>query len=99
MTTSLFADDRALVEKGKRVFYTNCISCHNRNPNLKGSIGPELIDAPLEIMQIKVITGRYPDVFPANFIAKRKTKAMKAFPMLKNDVPAIFAFIQSVKNK
>ncbi|MGE3610419.1 MAG: cytochrome c [Bacteriovoracaceae bacterium] len=87
------------LEKGKRLFLSNCTSCHNKDPNFKGSIGPELVDAPLDVMTAKVTTGRYPEKLPAGFIPKRKTKLMRPFPHLKNDVPSIHAWIQSVKKK
>jgi mono/diheme cytochrome c family protein len=98
LTSPLFADG-ALIQKGQRIYLTQCTSCHNRDPNKKGGVGPELIDTPLEVMQAKVVTGRYPEKLPAGFTPKRTTKAMKAFPALKNDVSAIYAYIISIKNK
>lgn len=85
------------VDKGRRIYMSTCIQCHNRDPNLKGSLGPELVGAPLEIMTHKVVTGRYPEVLPPGFVPKRKTKAMRAFPNLKNDIASIHAWIQSQK--
>lgn len=87
------------LDKGKRIWLTTCIQCHNRDPNIKGSIGPEVVDAPLEIMTAKVMTGKYPDVLPAGFVPKRKTKAMRPLPQFKNDIPSIHAYVQSVKKK
>jgi mono/diheme cytochrome c family protein len=87
------------IDKGKRIWLTTCIQCHNRDPNIKGSIGPETVDAPLEIMTAKVMTGKYPDVLPAGFVPKRKTKAMRPLPQFKNDIPSIHAYVQSVKKK
>lgn len=91
---SVFAND---VEKGKRLYLSNCIQCHNRSPDLRGSIGPELIDAPLEVMRAKVMTGKYPQTLPAGFVPKRKTTAMRPIPKLKEDIPAIWAYVQSFK--
>jgi mono/diheme cytochrome c family protein len=85
------------IEKGHKIFLTQCIACHNKDPNIKGAIGPELTDAPLDLMKIKVVTGRYPEVLPEGFVPKRKTKLMKKFPQLEADVPSIHAWIQSVK--
>ena len=96
---TLLAQDQAFLDKGKRLYMANCIQCHNRDPNLKGSLGPELIDAPLEVMTSKVMTGLYPAVLPAGFVPKRKSKAMKKIPKLQNDIPAIHAWVQSVKKK
>ncbi len=85
------------VEKGHEIYLSQCIACHNKDPNIKGAIGPELVDAPVDLMKIKVVTGRYPEVLPEGFVPKRKTKLMKKFPQLESDVPSIHAWIQSVK--
>jgi len=94
----LFAQTPEL-DKGRRLYYSNCISCHNKDPNLKGSLGPELVDTPLEVMTHKVMTGRYPDVLPKGYIPKRQTRSMRAIPKLQKDIPAIYAWIQSVSKK
>jgi len=88
-----------LIEQGKRLYISNCISCHNKDPNLKGALGPEIVDAPLEVMTSKVMTGLYPERLPEGYTPKRKTKIMKAIPKLKEDIPAIYAWVQSMKQK
>jgi mono/diheme cytochrome c family protein len=88
-----------LIEQGKRLYISNCISCHNKDPNLKGPLGPELVDAPLEIMVSKVMTGLYPEKLPKGYTPKRSSKIMKAIPKLKDDIPAIYAWVQSMKIK
>lgn len=98
-TQSVISADQATIDKGKRLYLSNCIQCHNKDPNLKGSIGPEMVDAPLSVMTAKVMTGAYPAVLPAGFVPKRKSKAMKKITKLQKDIPAIFAFVQSVKKK
>lgn len=87
------------LEKGRRAYFSVCIQCHNKDPNVKGSMGPELIDAPFELMKHKVKTGRYPDKLPPGFVPKRKTKLMRPLPNLEKDVPVIYAWIQSVSKK
>ncbi len=87
------------IEKGKEIYLATCIKCHNKDPNIKGAIGPELTDAPLEIMQAKVATGRYPDVLPEGFVPKRKTKQMIKQPQVIPDVPSVHAYVQSLKKK
>jgi hypothetical protein len=79
------------IDKGRR------LQCHNRDPGLKGSIGPEMTDAPLEVMTSKIMTGKYPEVLPAGFVPKRKTRAMRPIPKLKQDIPAIWKYVQSTK--
>ena len=98
-STSLLSADQATLDKGKRLYLSNCIQCHNKDPNLKGSLGPEMVDAPLSVMTSKVMTGAYPAVLPAGFVPKRKSKAMKKIPKLKNDIPAIYEWVQSMKKK
>lgn len=99
ISTAVLSADQATIDKGKRLYLSNCIQCHNRDPNSKGPIGPEMVDAPLSVMTAKVMTGAYPAVLPAGFVPKRKSKAMKKIPKLEKDIPAIFAFVQSVKKK
>lgn len=94
-----YSADQATLDRGKRVYMSNCIQCHNRDPNFKGSIGPEMVDAPLEVMTSKVMTGKYPNPLPAGFVPKRKTSAMRPLPRLQKDIPAIHAWVQSVKKK
>lgn len=87
------------LERGKKIWTTTCNQCHNKDPNLKGAVGPETVDAPLEVMTAKVMTGKYPDVLPPGFVPKRTTKAMKPFPKLEKYIPSIWAYVQSVKKK
>lgn len=84
---------------GKKAYMAVCIQCHNRDPNKKGNLGPELVDSPLEIMQHKVAHGVYPAVLPKGFVPKRKTKVMRKLPNAVKDVVHIYAWIQSVKAK
>jgi hypothetical protein len=85
--------------RGKTIYLSACIKCHNKDPNVKGSIGPELVDAPLEIMAYKVANGKYPKDLPAGFVPKRKTNQMMKQPQYSKDVPSIHAYIQSLKKK
>ncbi|HXH31239.1 MAG TPA: hypothetical protein VNJ01_10540 [Bacteriovoracaceae bacterium] len=85
------------IETGKKIYISTCIKCHNKDPNIKGPIGPELVDSPIGIMQHKVTTGRYPDPLPEGFVPKRKTKLMTKFTEHVKDVPSIHAYVQSLK--
>jgi mono/diheme cytochrome c family protein len=93
------AATKAQLEQGKLAYMKACIQCHNRDPNVKGSLGPEMVDAPLEVMQSKVATGLYPNPLPKGFVPKRKTKAMRKLPNSLKDVPNIWLWVQSVKKK
>jgi mono/diheme cytochrome c family protein len=87
------------IGRGRRIYLSTCIQCHNKDPNLKGPIGPEIVDAPLEVMHAKVMTGKYPEKLPAGFLPKRKTRAMRPLPQFQKDIPSIHAYVQSVKKK
>lgn len=91
--------DQATLDRGKSLYMKNCLQCHNRDPNKKGPIGPEIVDAPLEVMTSKIMTSNYPDPLPPGFVPKRKSHAMRAIPKLKDDIPAIHAWVQSVKEQ
>lgn len=97
--TSVHSVVKPNVEQGRKAYMAVCIQCHNRDPNKKGNLGPELVDSPLSIMQYKVANGIYPATLPAGFVPKRKTKAMRKLPNSVKDVPNIHAWIQSVKLK
>lgn len=85
--------------RGAKVYKANCVRCHNADPNLKGNLGPEQIDAPFEVVVSKIMTGKYPNPLPKGFTPKRKTKAMTPLKNLQKDIPYIYAWIQSVKKK
>jgi mono/diheme cytochrome c family protein len=89
--------DAAGLARGKKVYMAVCIQCHNKDPNIKGPIGPEMVDAPIEVMTSKVMTSNYPNPLPSGFVPKRKSHAMRAFPKLQADIPYIHAWVQSVK--
>ncbi len=98
-SNGLKAGEKADLARGKRAYTAVCIQCHNRDPNVKGALGPEMIDAPYEVMLHKVTTGAYPNPLPKGFVPKRKTKAMRKLPNAVKDVPHIWAWVQSVKKK
>ena len=85
------------LDKGRRLYLSNCISCHNKDPNLPGSIGPAIVDAPLEVMRHKILTGVYPNPLPKGFVPKRSSKIMRKIPKLEKDIPDIYAWVQSVR--
>ena len=91
------ATSPALTAQGKVLYEANCISCHNKDPRKDGSIGPSQLNAPWEVVKHKIKTGRYPEALPPGFVPARKTKAMRAFPKLEADIPALWSYLQSFK--
>lgn len=80
-----------LESRGKGVYISNCIACHNPDPRLDGSIGPAIADSGLELITHRVLTRSY----PLGYKPKRSSEVMPDFPQLKNDVPALHAYLNS----
>lgn len=79
------------VEKGKRLYSTHCTACHSPNPKVDGAIGPAIAGSSQELIEARVLRGDY----PPGYTAKRKTKLMTTFPFLKDDIPALHAYLNS----
>lgn len=82
-------DNAKLIDRGRMVYNTNCIACHNSNPKLAGSIGPDVAGSTLELLQARVTRAAYPE----GYKPKRPSAAMPAMPYLKSDIPALQAFL------
>lgn len=93
---SLGLSDEQIVsyKKGRVVYISACISCHNPNPQLDGSIGPAVYGSSLELLESKVVHGTY----PAGYKPKRETGLMPKFPQFSADLEALRIFL-STKNE
>jgi mono/diheme cytochrome c family protein len=76
-------------ERGKRVYVATCIMCHNIDPSKRGSQGPAIRGASVQLLDAKVLHKRY----PIGHKPKRKTKAMPTYPQLRKRIPDIAAFL------
>ncbi len=85
----------ALEQKGKSVYMTNCIACHNPDPRYAGSIGPDVAWSSLELITARVVHQSY----PPGYIPKRKSGLMPALPFLEKDIPALHAYLNSFTKK
>ena len=79
------------IEKGRMVYFANCVSCHNNNPRKPGSIGPEVYGVSIDVLSQKIVSGKYPE----NYIPKRTSKIMPSMPHLSKDISNLHAFINS----
>ena len=79
------------IEKGRMVYFANCVSCHNNNPKKPGSIGPVVYGVPIEVLTQKIVSGKYPE----NYRPKRKTKIMPLMPHLNREISNLNTFINS----
>ncbi len=79
------------IEKGRMVYFANCVSCHNNNPKKPGSIGPEVYRTSIDVLAQKIVFGKYPE----NYSPKRTSKIMLLMPQLKKEISNLHAFINS----
>jgi mono/diheme cytochrome c family protein len=78
-----------LRRKGQEVYFSSCVSCHNSDPKKPGSIGPEIAGASMELLTARILEAGY----PAGYKPKRESHAMPKLPHLKNEIPALHAFL------
>jgi mono/diheme cytochrome c family protein len=81
--------EQILYEKGKAVYMANCISCHNMNPRMQGTVGPDVWGSSIELLEARMLYLKYPE----GYTPKRDTGLMPEFLDLKNDIPAIHSFL------
>jgi len=81
-----------LIEKGRQVYQTTCIACHNSDPRKAGPLGPEVDKSSRELLEARIMTATY----PPGYKPKRDSKSMAALPHLKNDIEALHAFLNSL---
>ena len=79
------------IEKGRTVYFANCVSCHNNNPKKAGSIGPVVYGVPIDVLTQKIVSGEYPE----NYRPKRTSKIMPLMPHLNSQISNLYAFINS----
>ena len=79
------------IEKGRTVYFANCVSCHNNNPKKPGSIGPVVYGVPIDVLTQKIVSGKYPE----NYRPKRPSKIMPAMPHLNKEISNLHAFINA----
>lgn len=80
-----------LMSRGKMIYNTQCISCHNSDPKKDGSVGPAIFGSSLELLEAKVLRNEY----PAGHTPKRPSRMMVALPHLKNEIPALHLYLNS----
>jgi mono/diheme cytochrome c family protein len=81
------------VQRGRVVYMTNCVVCHNSNPNLPGNQGPAIAGSSRELIQARVLHLSY----PRGYKPQRTSHAMRAFPQLGPDIGNLAAFLQAAK--
>jgi len=86
-TIALTADTK----KGRKVYFVNCVPCHNHNPKKPGSVGPAVYGVSKDVLTKKIVSGKYPE----NYRPKRKSKIMPSMPHLNKELSNLHAFLNS----
>ena len=77
-------------ERGRQVYLTQCITCHNPDPSLAGPVGPPLRGSSRELLDAKILKGAY----PSGYAPKRPTTVMPPQPALESDIASLAAFLK-----
>lgn len=80
----------AAAERGRQIYLSQCIACHNRDPALAGPLGPPVKGASRELLEAKVLKGTY----PPGYRPKRPTNLMPPQPAFEPDVPNLAAYLK-----
>ena len=71
------------------MYVTNCGVCHNVDPALDGNLGPAIAGSSIELLEARLLTNSYPE----GYTPKRDSRVMVALPYLKDDIPALAAYL------
>jgi mono/diheme cytochrome c family protein len=77
------------VERGEVVYRTNCISCHNRDPNVAGPLGPAIAGSSRALIEARVLHG----IYPPGYAPQRKSHTMRALPWLDGHVDDLTEYL------
>lgn len=81
-----------LSERGKSIYISNCISCHNVDPAKNGTVGPAVAGSSAELVEARLMRAEY----PVNYKPKRDTRMMAAMPHLQKEIPALSAYLSGL---
>jgi mono/diheme cytochrome c family protein len=79
----------ALGVRGRQIYMSNCIVCHNPDPNQAGALGPDIAGSSRELVEARVLRNEYPE----GYRPKRETRAMIPLPHLEPEIDALVAFL------
>ena len=85
----------ANAQDGKALYKSKCISCHNADPSKKGSVGPDIADASLELITVRTQKRGY----PAGYTPKRKSKVMPIIKLTEAELKTLHSYIKTFNKK
>ena len=83
--------EQELADHGRVIYQSSCIACHNSDPRKPGAVGPEVFGSSQELLEARIMSAKYPD----GYKPKRDTHQMQPLPQLKNEIPALFQYLNS----
>ncbi len=80
-----------LERQGQSLYQAHCTACHSSNPKMDGPLGPAVFGSSEELLEKRLVHGGY----PAGYTPKRQTKIMTLLPFLKDQIPALHAYLNT----
>ena len=77
-------------QRGRSVYLTNCVACHNSDPSKDGPLGPALKGSAPELVKFRVLRTEY----PPGYTPKRNTKVMPTFPFLESEIKYLAEYLR-----
>ena len=78
------------VARGKQVYLTECIACHNSDPAKDGPVGPAVKGSSLALLEAKILRAGY----PPGYTPKRNTSLMPPQPKVAPKIFDLAAFLR-----
>lgn len=82
----------ASAERGRIIYQTQCIACHNSNPKKPGSLGPDVFGSSKDLLEARILKGEY----PTGYAPKRNSHVMAALPHLKGELESLYLFLNAI---
>ena len=77
-------------ERGRQVYQSQCIACHNPDPAQAGPVGPPVKGSSRELLETKVLKGTY----PPGYQPKRPTAVMQPMPQMADNIPPLSEYLK-----
>jgi len=78
------------VTKGRQIWLSQCVACHNSDPSKDGPVGPAVKGSSAPLLEARLQRASYPE----GYKPKRDSKVMPARPDLVASVPDLAAFLR-----
>ncbi len=79
----------ALIQRGRAVYLTSCVACHDTDSKKPGTLGPEVYGSSKELIEARLMRAEYPE----GYTPKRRTRLMPPLPRFKDEVSALHAYL------